>query len=190
MSEARGARLNLKGVDLLLAQGAPIEMGLLRQILAGFGLSSPIKATTAEEALNLLHAREVDMLLVDAALPEMGGYELIKRLRRAQGSPNRLTPVILTAGYIRNADVKTARDCGANFVMVKPITPQVLFERILWLARERRPFVEAEAYHGPDRRFHAQGAPEGVAGRRACDADEEDAASAEPHPSAPDQQRA
>ena len=41
-----------------------------------------------------------------------------------------------------------------------------MLERILWIAREQRPFV---AYAGPDRRFKFDGPPEGGAGRRRDD---------------------
>ena len=54
-------------------------------------------------------------------------------------------------------------------MVAKPLVPAVLLERMLWVARSNRKFVESEAYVGPDRRFRAAGPPEGVAGRRAED---------------------
>ena len=63
-----------------------------------------------------------------------------------------------------------ARDCGANFVVTKPLAPRVLLDRIAWLGRETRGFVEiGDGYVGPDRRFKAYGPPAGEAGRRRDD---------------------
>jgi hypothetical protein len=66
--------------------------------------------------------------------------------------------------------IQKARDCGANFVVAKPITPRLLLERILWVAQEARPYIELDGYVGPDRRFHNLGPPGGPGtGRRRSD---------------------
>lgn len=41
-----------------------------------------------------------------------------------------------------------------------------MYDRLMWLAREQRQFVEAESYVGPDRRHKAFGPPPGEKGRR------------------------
>jgi len=46
------------------------------------------------------------------------------------------------------------------------VSPAVMLERIIWIASERRPFVNCASYVGPDRRFHDLGPPAGTAGRR------------------------
>jgi hypothetical protein len=62
--------------------------------------------------------------------------------------------------------VARARDSGANFIVTKPIMPKVMFDRIIWLAKETRQFVDSENYVGPDRRHKAFGPPPGEKGRR------------------------
>jgi hypothetical protein len=51
-------------------------------------------------------------------------------------------------------------------VVAKPITPKVMFDRVMWLAREERQFVVTETYAGPDRRHKTFGPPPGTKGRR------------------------
>jgi hypothetical protein len=65
--------------------------------------------------------------------------------------------------------VNRARDCGAHFIMTKPLTPIAVLERVLWIAREGRRFIECDTYTGPDRRFKNEGVPPGVEGRRRDD---------------------
>jgi DNA-binding response OmpR family regulator len=63
--------------------------------------------------------------------------------------------------------ISAARDAGANMVVRKPISPGVLMDRILWLARVSRPFITSDGYCGPDRRFKNHILPLGVEERRA-----------------------
>jgi DNA-binding response OmpR family regulator len=96
-------------------------------------------------------------------------YEFLRQLRHAGDKPNSYVPVVLVSGHVRASDVARARDTGANFFVAKPLTPNVLLQRILWVARDKRPFVEVGRYIGPDRRFKFEGPPVGSDGRRDCD---------------------
>ena len=69
----------------------------------------------------------------------------------------RTTAVILLAGHTLQSNVMRGRDCGANFVIAKPITPKILYDRVVWLAKDARAFVESPSYVGPDRRFQKIG---------------------------------
>ena len=97
------------------------------------------------------------------------GFEFLRRMRREGMGVNKLTPVILLTGHAQVSNVAKARDTGANFFVAKPITPSVLWDRIVWVIRDKRPFVELEKYIGPDRRFKFEGPPPGSEGRRAAD---------------------
>ena len=89
----------------------------------------------------------------------MDGYELVRWLRRSGLEPNAFAPVIMTAGHVRRTKVAEARDCGANFLVTKPFSAAALLERIVWVARDSRPFMEVGDYFGPDRRFRKAKAP-------------------------------
>ena len=84
-------------------------------------------------------------------------------------TPTAFVPVILTSAHISARDVARARDCGANIIVIKPLSPANLLQRITWVAREQRIFVETASYVGPDRRVRNLGPPEGLKGRRAED---------------------
>jgi hypothetical protein len=44
-----------------------------------------------------------------------------------------------------------------------------MLERLNWVARDDRVFIECGAYCGPDRRIKREGPPPGIEGRRADD---------------------
>ena len=66
----------------------------------------------------------------------------------------------MTAAHLRRSRATEARDCGASFVIVKPFSAITLLERIVWVSRDQRPFLEVGDYFGPDRRFR-DGSPPG-----------------------------
>lgn len=162
-------RVNLEQTTVLLIDDNPQALDILSSVVQGFGVREQIRCTSAVDATEIVKRRMVDLILVDCAMPEMDGYDFVRWLRRETPQPTRLTPVIMLTGHAAPSQVQKSRDCGASFVVVKPLTPGVLLQRILWLARDEREFVEAPGYVGPDRRVRNFGPPLGVPGRRAGD---------------------
>ena len=76
---------------------------------------------------------------------------------------------MIISGHTQKSKVEKARDCGANFIVAKPLTPKVMIDRVIWVARENRSFIECADYLGPDRRFHSIGPPPNTEGRRSDD---------------------
>jgi DNA-binding response OmpR family regulator len=164
-----GPKLNFWGASILIVVNNRAELDIIVQIFAGLGSKRLHRAESAEEAKKILEAEEVDLAVIDSALPDLNGFDLVRWMRRCQHPTNRLTPAILINGRTSTEHVTRARDCGANFLVAKPVSPNVLFERAAWIARENRKFVEAANYIGPDRRFSSIGPPVGTNGRRADD---------------------
>jgi DNA-binding response OmpR family regulator len=161
-----GLKLNFATANILIVEDKVSEQDILAQILMGFGVPGIQRRATADEAMRAMSTETFDLALIDASLKETDGYQLIKNMRRHGQESVKHMPIFLLCGHVRMPDVIQARDCGANFVLTKPISPQVLFDRIVWLARARRVFVESDTYVGPDRRFKSFGPPVGMPGRR------------------------
>jgi DNA-binding response OmpR family regulator len=163
------ARYNLGPAKILLVEGTQLGMEVLVQILNGFGARDLHRAYTVEDARKIVNSEVLDLAIVDAMGAEGEGYEFVNWLRRSAGKPNYSVPVLLTAGHTPTTGVAKARDCGAHFIMRKPLTPIGVLERVVWIGREGRHFVECDSYAGPDRRFKDVGAPGGGKGRRRDD---------------------
>jgi DNA-binding response OmpR family regulator len=160
--------VNLSSAAVLLVDASTQGMDILTQIFTGFGARSLHRCESAADARTFLACTPIDLMVVEAALPETDGYALVRWLRWSRLDPNATAPVILVAGHTRMRNITQARDCGANFIIAKPLTPQVLMDRILWMAQDRRSFVETDTYSGPDRRWRSLGPPSGK-GRRSTD---------------------
>lgn len=160
--------INLERAVVLLLDASPQGAQILRQLLLGFGVRHPIHCTSAAEAMEAVKCSELDLVVANDSLPDMSGFDFVHWLRRSRIEPNAFTSTIIVSGHARRSNIKQAQDCGANFVITKPISTQVMLERVMWVAREKRPFLDTGDYLGPDRRFHDLGAP-AEGGRRRSD---------------------
>ena len=148
-------RLNLKGATTLLLDSDNFSRGLIVQMLRGFGMDPPSLCDTGAQAKAHLEHHYVDLCIMEAALPDMDSAQLISWIRRVEKGPMRFIPIIVLSGYTQLHMVAAARDSGANSVIKKPVSPQALFDRINWVARVSRPFIETGGFAGPDRRFRS-----------------------------------
>lgn len=171
------ARFNLSKASVLLLDSTTVGMGVLNQILKGFGANVIYRCTSVRDAQDVVRGQTLQLILADTLSPSGDGYDFVTWLRRTAPEPNRYCPVILLDGHTRTVDVSRSRDCGANFLLKRPLSPLALMERILWIGHEDRQFVENDTYAGPDRRFHDEPVSEC---RRWNDVPAEAAAEAEP----------
>jgi CheY-like chemotaxis protein len=162
-------RINLERSVVLLVDDNPQALEALSGIVRGFGVRKQFKAKSGAEATHFAKTQELDLIIIDSAMPDMDGYDFVRWLRREAPPEVMFTPVIMMTGHAARTMVEKSRDCGANFVMAKPFTPEVLLQRIFWVAKDERHMVKAETYVGPDRRFKNMGPPLGMKGRRKDD---------------------
>lgn len=155
----KSAVINLSGAVTMVVDDSSFALELTSQALMGFGIRPKHTCLGAAEAMEILKEQNIDLLVVDCEMPGIDGFELVRWLRRSGLDPNAFVPVIMTAAHIRRPRVSDARDCGASFIITKPFSATTLLERIVWVARDGRPFLEVGDYFGPDRRFRNTPAP-------------------------------
>ncbi|HMR69854.1 MAG TPA: EAL domain-containing protein [Rubrivivax sp.] len=118
-------------VNLLLTSTA------LRQ--RGFDVT---EATSGEEALALLARRTPEIVVLDAQMPGLDGFETCAALR---GMPGLATvPVLMLTGLDDDASVARAYRAGATDFFVKSAQWSLLAERLNFLLRSSRTYVELE----------------------------------------------
>ena len=164
-----GDRINLERISFLLVDDNQTSLDITGGVVSGFGVRSITKCLSVQEAKDVIRRGPIDFIIADAQLPIEDGYTFLEWVRREAEEPNRFAPAIILTGHTKIADVMRARDCGAHFIVTKPLTPKVLLDRIFWVARDERLFIDCENFVGPDRRFKRLGPPVGTRGRRADD---------------------
>ncbi|NQE63535.1 response regulator [Caulobacter sp. RHG1] len=162
-------RINLERATVLVLDDNGPSLDILSQVVSGFGVKQLFRAESVMDAQALIRTKTFDVIISDVQMPVTDGIEFLEWLRKDGGEANRYIPVILLTGHTRTSQIFKLRDAGSNYVVAKPLTPKVLLERIFWVAREERAFIECDSYIGPDRRFKHEGPPPGTDGRRKDD---------------------
>jgi DNA-binding response OmpR family regulator len=95
-------------------------------------------AETAEHGLRLLETKFPDLVLVDLGLPDASGFEVLRRVREADGIASRLdpsTPLVLLTGRDGELDRVRGFERGADDYICKPFSYPELRGRLAALLR-------------------------------------------------------
>jgi len=126
--------VNLAGTTILVLDDEIDSLELVREILAQTG-ASVITAHKPLEALELLRQGEPQLLISDIGMPDMDGFELIRRVRALEGSV-RATPAIALSAFARREDRSRALENGFTDYLVKPVTPALLLQTVAQVLRK------------------------------------------------------
>lgn len=103
----------------------------LRQ--AGLELMVVREAGNGMEALDVLRASPVDLILSDINMPAMDGLEFLRKIKAENLAPG--VPVVMITTESSEEHVKQAIAAGARGYIRKPFTPEQVKERVLPLVR-------------------------------------------------------
>jgi CheY-like chemotaxis protein len=94
-----------------------------------------ITATNGQEAINLVESTDdLSLVLMDVMMPEMDGYETMRRIRSKQQF--RLLPIIALTAKAMKGDREKCLEAGASDYVAKPVnTDQLLSLVRMWLHR-------------------------------------------------------
>lgn len=119
----------LTGKKVLLAEDDPTTQNLFRTILMQEGAKVTI-ASNAQIGLKEFSDEQPDIVITDAMMPEMDGYEFTARLRKLGFNGPIIAATAATIGDERDRLL----EAGADAVLFKPFTrqqlKQTLFERL------------------------------------------------------------
>jgi len=120
---------------------------VLKQELMWLGVEEAVIAKSPQEALRHIKFHRVDVLVSELYLP------LVRFIRTNPKSPNTRLPIVVSTSHLDFEHIAKARDAGVNSLVTKPVSA-VQLEQHIYEALDSRhhPFIESEAYTGPDRR--------------------------------------
>jgi len=104
-----------------------------------------ITATNGPAALELVTAQEFDLVLLDLVMPEMSGFEVLRRLKAAEHTSR--VPVIVISALDELDSVVRCIEAGAEDYLPKPFNPILLRARIgaclekKWLRDREKQFI-------------------------------------------------
>lgn len=81
-----------------------------------------VTATSAAEALSLIHNQRFDLYILDHRFPRLSGVDLCKRIRAS----NPHVPIIFYSGAAYEVDRRDGLDAGAQAYVVKPRVEELI----------------------------------------------------------------
>jgi two-component system, chemotaxis family, chemotaxis protein CheY len=123
---------------------------ILRTLLHGFGAREVHEAEDGAAGLEAFTHYIPDIVITDWALPIFDGLELTQMIRQPGANSNPYVAIIMLTGHSEKKRVTSARYAGITEFLAKPISAKGLYQRIVNVVADPRPFIKTKTYFGPD----------------------------------------
>ncbi|MBX5093275.1 response regulator [Rhizobium lentis] len=123
-------------VDVLVAEDNEVNQIVFTQILQSTDLSFLVVAN-GKQAVAAWERHTPRIIMMDVSMPVMNGHEATRTIReREQGQGHRV-PIIGVTAHALESDRELCLDAGMDDYMSKPISPELLEEKIRqWLGKD------------------------------------------------------
>jgi CheY-like chemotaxis protein/HPt (histidine-containing phosphotransfer) domain-containing protein len=127
------AEVAVRGLRVLVVDDTLANRRILEEMLSGWGMK-PTGVTGAREALaNLRRAcargRPYALVLLDASMPELDGFETAARMRKDPALAG--IPIILLTSAGQRGDAARCRRVGIAGYLIKPARPSEIFDAVM-----------------------------------------------------------
>jgi signal transduction histidine kinase/ActR/RegA family two-component response regulator len=126
---SESTRFDLSGLRVLLAEDNVLSRSALVKLLERQGMAVDA-VPNGREAVTLYGQAHYAVILMDCQMPEMDGYEAVRRIREAEKVLGSRTPVIAITALTMAGECIRCQAAGMDDYLVKPVAPAALFECI------------------------------------------------------------
>jgi signal transduction histidine kinase len=123
--------------SILIVDDDPIVRTIMRAGLEDGGFFA-LEGEDGEEGYAICVREHPDLLISDAVMPRMGGFDLCRRLRSTSGLAH--MPIVIATGLDDVTSIAEAYNAGATDFISKPINCTVLAHRVRYLLRAAKAF--------------------------------------------------
>ena len=145
-------RINFNRLRFLVIDDNAYMRRIMRTLLHSYGSREVYEAEDGAGGLEAFTHYFPDIVITDWVMPIFDGLELTQMIRQQGANANPYVPIIMLTGHSEKTRVVGARDAGITEFLAKPVSATALYERILNLVANPRPFIKTKTYFGPDRR--------------------------------------
>ena len=117
----------------LVVEDDPVSARLIENTLKGENIVFEL-ADCGEDGIELAKLYDFDIVVLDLRLPDIDGYEVVRRLRSARVQ----TPVLILSGRTEASDKVRGLTSGADDYLTKPFNKAELTARIQAIVRRSK----------------------------------------------------
>ncbi len=137
-AEPAAALMTPSFIDVLVAEDNDVNQIVFTQILQATGLNFLVVGN-GEEAVEAWERHTPRIIMMDVSMPVMNGHDATRRIRERERGQGHRVPIIGVTAHALESDRDLCLDAGMDDYMAKPISPELLEEKIaLWLGKEER----------------------------------------------------
>jgi len=119
----------MKKLRILIVDDIFTNRLLLTELIKTLGHDS-LQAENGQEAINLLAANDVDLILMDIEMPVMNGIETCEHIRKNMDPPKSVTSVVALTAHNPNLFFDDFSDAGFDELLTKPYSLDKIIELI------------------------------------------------------------
>ena len=148
----------LGDIDIYLGEPNEQVRESLRAMMRGEGYRRTRTFSRFDDLMNAIKEASPDLLIVAADIdPRL--FEMVRDVRHFRLGRNPFIMVTLLVKAESDETVKRAMLAGADDVMIKPVAPGKMLERVAHMTMNRTPFIVTTDYVGPERRRPSEDRP-------------------------------
>jgi DNA-binding response OmpR family regulator len=138
--------------NVLVVEPSSYYSSLLRDWLSDLGIRDVRFCSTVEKARRMVNEERYAALVIDSRLEDGSGIALAREIRHTVRCMNRMTPMVILDCRSTRRRVSAARDGGASEYVCKPMSRRSFSDHFRKAIHDRRNYIKAKGYFGPDRR--------------------------------------
>ena len=148
--------IDMEMLDVIVVEDSKPMQTILRSMLSTLRVARIRMFDDAMEALQAMLSEPPHVIISDWHMEPTSGYQLLRMIRHRQMEPLCFVPLVFVTAHGTRAVAEKAFRGGAHYLLVKPMSPNTLHQRLMCLARDSRRFVR-RGRHRPSRPQHRRG---------------------------------
>ncbi|HCE57861.1 MAG TPA: hybrid sensor histidine kinase/response regulator [Prolixibacteraceae bacterium] len=123
---------DLKNIRVLVVEDIVLNQLLMKTLLDEFGFERDI-AENGKIAIEMLHQKAFDVILMDLQMPEMNGFEATDYIRNTMKLD---VPIIALTADVTTVDLAKCKLVGMNDYIAKPVDERLLYSKIVGFVKK------------------------------------------------------
>lgn len=145
--------LDLSGIALFVINDNEFVRTYMERLFGIMRVGRVVSCADPAQARGQLPAANPDIIMIDLDLSGDEGIELARAIRRGELGIRKDVAILVASAFVDRDYVMRAREAGVNWTLVKPLSFKRLYEGLVRVILDERPFVETGGFAGPDRRL-------------------------------------
>lgn len=135
----------IEDLNVLILEDNMSMLKIYKHILGNFEVKNISFATNVEDAKEIVKTEQPDLIICDFILngndKYNNGLAFLRWIRQVEMAPACFTPVLMATGHASRRIVLEFNKYGASAIVVKPLSPVILKQRLDSILADIRPYI-------------------------------------------------